>query len=158
MPTVYDVPAEDLIQAIAVELKKYNKITPPVWASYVKTGSFKQHAPQDPNWWFVRCASLLRKVYLSGPIGTSHLRKAYGGLRRGRMSPEKSTKASGAVIRKALQQLESEGLITSKSAINSCSCFPLTTAFWSIVFKFAIKYSYRISIIKISCSTISILI
>ena len=113
MPTVYDVPAEDLIQAIAVELKKYNKITPPVWASYVKTGSFKQHAPQDPDWWFVRCASLLRKVYLSGPIGTSHLRKAYSGLRRGRMSPEKSTKASGAVIRKALQQLESEGLITS---------------------------------------------
>ncbi len=113
MPTVYDVPAEDLIQAIAVELKKYNKITPPVWASYVKTGSFKQHAPQDPNWWFVRCASLLRKVYVSGPIGTSHLRKAYGGLRRGRNSPEKSTKASGAVIRKALQQLESEGLITS---------------------------------------------
>lgn len=113
MPTVYDVPAEDLIQAIAVELKKYNKITPPVWASYVKTGSFKQHAPQDPNWWFVRCASLLRKVYLSGPIGTSHLRKAYSGLRRGRNSPEKSTRASGAVIRKALQQLESEGLITS---------------------------------------------
>ncbi len=112
-PTVYDVPAEDLIQTIAVELKKYNKITPPVWASYVKTGSFKQHAPQDPNWWFVRCASLLRKVYLSGPIGTSHLRKAYSGLRRGRNSPEKSTRASGAVIRKALQQLESEGLITS---------------------------------------------
>ena len=56
---------------------------------------------------------MLRKVYVSGPIGTSHLRKAYGGLRRGRNSPEKSTKASGAVIRKALQQLESEGLITS---------------------------------------------
>ena len=112
-PTVYDVPAEDLIQIVAVELKKYNKITPPEWASYVKTGSFKQHAPQNPDWWFVRCASLLRKVYVSGPIGTSHLRKAYGGLRRGRNSPEKSTKASGAVIRKALQQLESEGLITS---------------------------------------------
>ncbi len=112
-PTVYDVPAEDLIQAIAVELKKYNKITPPEWASYVKTGSFKQHAPQNPDWWFVRCASLLRKVYVSGPIGTSHLRKAYSGLRRGRNSPEKSTKASGAIIRKALQQLESEGLISS---------------------------------------------
>jgi small subunit ribosomal protein S19e len=112
-PTVYDVPAEDLIQVIAVELKKYNKITPPEWAGYVKTGSFKQHGPQNPDWWFVRCASVLRKVYVSGPIGTSHLRKAYGGLRRGRNRPEKSTKASGAVIRKALQQLESEGLITS---------------------------------------------
>ena len=113
MPTVYDVPAEDLIQVIAVELKKLNKITPPDWASFVKTGSFKQHAPQNPDWWFVRCASLLRKVYVSGPIGTSHLRKAYGGLKRGHSRPEKSTKASGAIIRKALQQLESEGLIAS---------------------------------------------
>jgi small subunit ribosomal protein S19e len=49
MPTVYDVPAEDLIKAIAADLKKGNKITPPEWASYVKTGSFKQHAPQDPH-------------------------------------------------------------------------------------------------------------
>ncbi|NHJ31396.1 MAG: 30S ribosomal protein S19e [Asgard group archaeon] len=112
-PTVYDVPAEDLIKVIAVELKKYNKIATPEWGSYVKTGSFKQHAPQDPEWWFIRCASLLRKVYLSGPIGTSHLRKAYGGLRRGRNRPEKFTRASGAIIRKALQQLESEGLISS---------------------------------------------
>jgi small subunit ribosomal protein S19e len=113
MPTVYDVPAEDLIQLIAEELKKLNKITPPEWAGYVKTGSFKQHAPQDPDWWFIRCASLLRKVYVSGPIGTSHLRKEYGGLRRGRNRPEKFTRASGAIIRKALQQLESEGLISS---------------------------------------------
>ncbi|MBK5113405.1 MAG: 30S ribosomal protein S19e [Candidatus Heimdallarchaeota archaeon] len=113
MPTIYDVPAEELIHVVAVELKKFNKITPPEWASYVKTGSFKQHAPQDPDWWFIRCASLLRKVYVSGPIGTSHLRKEYGGLRRGRNRPEKSTKASGAVIRKALQQLESEALISS---------------------------------------------
>ena len=49
MPTVYDVPAEDLIEAISAELKKSSKITPPEWASYVKTGSFKQHSPQNPD-------------------------------------------------------------------------------------------------------------
>lgn len=113
MPTVYDVPAEELIKAIATELKKLSKITPPSWASYVKTGSFKQHAPQDQDWWYVRCASLLRKVYIKGPIGTSHLRKEYGGLRRGRNRPEKFTRASGSVIRNALKQLEGEGLISS---------------------------------------------
>jgi small subunit ribosomal protein S19e len=112
MPTVYDVPAEDLIKAIAADLKKGNKITPPEWASYVKTGSFKQHAPQDPDWWFVRCASILRKIYIKGPIGTSHLRKEYGGLKHGRSTPERFRRASGAVIRKALKQLETEGLIT----------------------------------------------
>ncbi|NHJ87123.1 MAG: 30S ribosomal protein S19e [Asgard group archaeon] len=113
MPTVYDVPAQDIIEALAAELKKHNKITPPEWASYVKTGSFKQHSPKNPDWWFVRCASLLRKVYMNGPIGTAHLRKEYSGLRRGVNKPEKSARASGAIIRKALQQLEAEGLITS---------------------------------------------
>ena len=114
MPTVYDVPAEDLINVLAEELKKSKNITPPEWASYVKTGSFKQRAPTNPDWWYVRCASLLRKVYVKGPIGTSHLRKEYGGLRRGRNRPEKFTKASGTIIRKALKQLEQEGLITSE--------------------------------------------
>lgn len=113
MPTAYDVPAEDLIKAAAEELKKSKKITPPEWASYVKTGSFKQHAPKEEDWWFIRCASLLRKLYVSGPIGTSHLRKEYGGVRRGRNRPEKFTRASGAVIRKALQQLEVAGLVAS---------------------------------------------
>ena len=114
MPTLYDVPVQDLIESVAEELKKSKKITPPEWASYVKTGSFKQHAPRQEDWWYVRCASLLRKVYTKGPIGTSHLRKEYGGLKRGKATPEHFRKASGAVIRKALQQLEGEGLITSE--------------------------------------------
>ncbi len=113
MPTAYDVPAEDLIKEVAKELKKSKKITPPEWAPFVKTGSFKQHGPKEEDWWFIRSASLLRKLYVSGPIGTSHLRKEYGGLRRGRNRPEKSTRASGAVIRKALQQLEVAGLAAS---------------------------------------------
>lgn len=113
MPTVYDVPAQDLIEAAAEELKKSKKITPPEWASYVKTGSFKQQAPRQKDWWYIRCASILRKVYLNGPIGTAHLRKAYGGLRKGRNRPERFRKASGAIIRKALQQLESDGHLSS---------------------------------------------
>ncbi|MHA1213168.1 MAG: 30S ribosomal protein S19e [Candidatus Heimdallarchaeota archaeon] len=113
MPTVYDVPAEELIIALSVELKKLNKISPPEWSSYVKTGSFKQHAPQNPDWWYVRCASVLRKVYVRGPIGTSHLRKEYGGIKHGNSRPERFRRASGAIIRNALQQLESEGLVSS---------------------------------------------
>jgi small subunit ribosomal protein S19e len=113
MPTVYNVPAEELIKALAEELKKTKNISPPEWASFVKTASFKQHAPKEEDWWFVRCASLLRKVYVSGPVGTAHLRKAYGGLKKGRNRPEKFTRASGAIIRKGLKQLELEGLVTT---------------------------------------------
>ena len=113
MPTVYNVPAEELIKALAEELKKTKNISPPEWASFVKTASFKQHAPKESDWWFVRCASLLRKVYVSGPVGTAHLRKAYGGLKKGRNRPERFTRASGAIIRKGLKQLELEGLVTT---------------------------------------------
>jgi small subunit ribosomal protein S19e len=112
MPTVYNVPAQDLIQTVAKELEKTKNIKPPEWAEYVKTGYFKQNAPVDPKWWYVRCASILRKVYTKGPIGTSHLRKEYGGLKRGNNRPERFAKASGAIIRKALQQLEAEGLVS----------------------------------------------
>jgi small subunit ribosomal protein S19e len=113
MPTVYDVPANDLIKAITEELKDAKKIDPPKWAMFVKTGSFKNTAPRQRDWWYIRCASLLRKVYINGPIGVEHLRKEYGGLRHGKNRPERFRKASGAIIRKALQQLESEGLIKS---------------------------------------------
>ena len=114
MPTVYDIPAQELIDFVAAELKKTKSVTPPEWASYVKTGSFKQHAPRNPDWWYVRCASLLRKVYVHGTIGTSHLRKEYGGRKGGTAKPEHFRKASGAIIRKALQQLEKAGLVTSE--------------------------------------------
>jgi small subunit ribosomal protein S19e len=29
----------------------------------------------NPDWWFVRAASMLRKLYLRGPIGVSRMRK-----------------------------------------------------------------------------------
>ncbi|MEA2070696.1 MAG: 30S ribosomal protein S19e [Asgard group archaeon] len=113
MPTVYEVPASDLIEALTEKLQKAKNISPPDWASFVKTGCFKDRTPHNPDWWYVRCASLLRKVYINGPIGLSHLRKIYGGTRKGRNRPERFVKASGAIIRKALQQLEAEGLLTS---------------------------------------------
>ncbi|MFW9921757.1 MAG: 30S ribosomal protein S19e [Candidatus Thorarchaeota archaeon] len=113
MPTAYDVPAQDLIETVAEEFKKSKKIVAPEWATYVKTGSFKQRSPRQEDWWYIRCASLLRKVYLNSPIGTAHLRKEYGGLKRGRATPEHFRLASGAIIRKALQQLESEGYVSS---------------------------------------------
>ena len=38
----------------------------PTWADVVKTASYKELAPYDPDWFFVRAASMARKVYLKG--------------------------------------------------------------------------------------------
>jgi small subunit ribosomal protein S19e len=78
---------------------------------FVKTGAHKERAPDDPAFWYVRCASILRKVYLNGPIGTEKLRIEYGGRKRRGVKPNKFQKGSGAIVRTALQQLERAGFV-----------------------------------------------
>ena len=111
MPTVYDIPANILIRRLAQDLKSREEITAPDWMLFVKTGAHKERAPDDPDFWYVRCASILRKVYLNGPIGTEKLRINYGGRKRRGVKPNKFQKGSGAIVRTALQQLEKAGFV-----------------------------------------------
>ena len=112
MPTPYDVPPDKLIERLARYLKReVEAVRPPEWAIFVKTGSHVQRPPQDPDWWYVRCASLLRKLYIHGPIGVERLRSMYGGRKDRGHRPEHHRKAGGSIIRKALQQLEAAGLV-----------------------------------------------
>ncbi|MHA2026506.1 MAG: 30S ribosomal protein S19e [Candidatus Thorarchaeota archaeon] len=115
MPTVYDIPANILIRRLAQDLKSREEIAPPEWMQFVKTGAHKERAPDEPDFWFVRCASILRKVYLNGPIGTEKLRIEYGGRKRRGVKPNKFQKGSGAIVRTALQQLERAGFITKRA-------------------------------------------
>ncbi|MCQ8903725.1 MAG: 30S ribosomal protein S19e [Methanothrix sp.] len=111
LTTVYDVPPADLINAVAEELKASGKITPPAWAAYVKTGVHTEMPPSNADWWYVRCASVLRHVYVDGPVGVSRLRTHYGGKTKNRVATGRSVKGSGSVIREALQQLEKAGYV-----------------------------------------------
>jgi small subunit ribosomal protein S19e len=105
---------EALIRELARYLKENRLVTPPPWAMFVKTGVAKERPPQDPDWWYVRCASLLRRLYLKGPIGVSRLRREYSDRHRVGHGKPHSAPASGNVIRKALQQLEAAGLVTKQ--------------------------------------------
>ena len=112
MPTPYDVPPSVLIERLAKHLKEeVDEINPPSWTPFAKTGIHTQRPPRNPDWWFTRCSSLLRKIYVKGPIGIERLRSQYGGrLDRG-AKPEHARKGSGAIVRKALQQLQTAGLV-----------------------------------------------
>ena len=79
MAKAYDIPADELITHLAENLKKDKKIEAPQWSQFVKTGCHAEKIPQNRDWWYIRCASLLRKVYINGPIGISDLRSEYGG-------------------------------------------------------------------------------
>ncbi|MEB3774760.1 MAG: 30S ribosomal protein S19e [Desulfurococcales archaeon] len=112
MVTALEVPADRLIEKLSEKLKGYQQITPPPWAYYAKTGVHKEKPPSDPDWWYKRAASILRKLYKSGePIGVGTFRTIYGGRQNRGSAPEHFRKGSGSIPRKILQQLEAAGLV-----------------------------------------------
>jgi small subunit ribosomal protein S19e len=113
MATLYDVPAEDLIEAVAAELE--DRIDEPDWVEFTKSGVDRELPPQQDDFWFVRAASLLRKVAIRGPIGVERLATEYGGAKAGsnryRVGGTEHTDGSRNIIRTALQQLEEADLV-----------------------------------------------
>jgi small subunit ribosomal protein S19e len=110
--TPYDIPASRFIKRLAKHLKEnVDQITPPAWAMVAKTGSHVEKQPQDSDWWYTRCASVLRKIYVHGPIGAEELRADYGGRSGSVSKREHAVKAGGSIVRKALQQLEAAGFV-----------------------------------------------
>ena len=112
MVKVYDVPADVLIEKLAEMLKEDPNVKPPQWSQFGKTGSHTERIPLNKDWWYVRCGSLLRKVYMHGPIGLTDLKSAYGGRKKIGYSHAHHRDAGGSAIRKGLQQLEDSGYIT----------------------------------------------
>jgi len=108
---VKDVEAAKFINAFAQHLKRQGRFEMPKWADVVKTAKFKELAPTDPDWLYVRTASIVRKVYIRGGSGVGGFKKVYGGqYRRGTMT-KTFAKGSGKIIRYILQQLEEMGLV-----------------------------------------------
>ena len=112
MAKVYDVPADLLIAVLAQTLKDEG-IEQPSWAPFVKTGAHVERPPQDSEWWYTRSASIMRKIYMHGPLGINDLRREYGGgrSRPKRYGSAKHTPASGAIIRNAIHSLEELGYV-----------------------------------------------
>jgi len=111
MTTAYDVPADVLINRLSGYIKENVKeVSMPEWAKHVKTGAHVERVPQQDDWWYVRTASLLRKLYMQGPVGVQRLRKVYGGRERQGNFPAHHGLAGGSIIRESLQQLDKAGL------------------------------------------------
>jgi small subunit ribosomal protein S19e len=112
LTTPYDVPASKFIEKLAKYLREnVDEVQPPTWATVAKTGSHVEKQPQNPNWWYTRSASILRKIYVHGPVGLEKLRSDYGGRKGFTVRPNHASKSGGSNIRKAMQQLETAGLI-----------------------------------------------
>mmetsp|Transcript_9051 Transcript_9051/g.13109 ORF Transcript_9051/g.13109 Transcript_9051/m.13109 type:complete len:151 (-) Transcript_9051:1010-1462(-) len=110
---VRDVTAQAFIEAYAEHLKNSDKFELPVWSDTVKTGVFKELAPYGDDWYYIRAASVARKVYLRPGIGIGQLQKWYGGSYHRGARTEHFRKANSGIIRSVLLQLE-EMKVTEK--------------------------------------------
>ena len=108
MAKAYDVPADVLINKLS-EILKGEDIAIPTWVPFVKTGAHAEKPPQKNDWWYTRCASLLRKIYLHGPVGVKDLRGMYGGAKAVGYGGAHHRDAGGAIIRTAIHNLEKLG-------------------------------------------------
>jgi len=114
LPTALEAPSQRLVDELALRLEKQvPEVSPPEWSAFVKTSSFKQRPPSDPKWWYKRSASILRVIYIRGPIGISKLRSVYGGRKDLPMRKAHHAKSGSSAIRRILHQLAEAGLVTS---------------------------------------------
>jgi small subunit ribosomal protein S19e len=116
MATLFDAPAEDLVEALADELA--DDLEQPEWAELAKTGTARELPPEQADFWALRGASILRKVAVDGPVGVERLSTAYGDAKQGstryRVRPNRKTDGSKKIIRTLLQQLEDAGYIETR--------------------------------------------
>jgi small subunit ribosomal protein S19e len=106
-----EVPAALLLPRLAAELRNQEPIKPPSWAAFSRTGVHTERAPVQGDWWYLRTASVLRKLHTVGPCGVSYIASEYGGRRDRGSAPYHARKGSRAVAREIFQQLEKAGLV-----------------------------------------------
>ena len=109
-----DVEPRVFVAALAEYFKKSGKVELPEWHDLVKTACYKEMCPQDPDWYFVRCAAVARKVYLRGGTGVGGLQKTYGGRYRNGTNKRHFRKAASGVNRTVMKALEEAGILGQK--------------------------------------------
>jgi small subunit ribosomal protein S19e len=109
MVSTIDCDAQKHVRAMADELKKHVK--QPEWSLFIKTGVSKERPPEQKDWWYLRAASILRRIYIDGPVGVQKLRSYYGGRHRRGHKPAHFAEGGGKILRVILQDLEKAGFV-----------------------------------------------
>lgn len=100
---VRDVTAAEFIKAFAEHLKVGGSLGElPAWVDYVKTANGRELPPLDSDWFYVRAASVARKVYLNDGIGVGALARWYGKAKYRGTVPRRHHDASRKIIRTIL--------------------------------------------------------
>lgn len=110
MTSAMDVDANKLHAKVAEKLKGIG-IKAPAFVGLVKSGAHNERPPEQEDFFYVRCASLMRQAYARNIIGVRKLTIHYGGKKNRGVRPQRHVRAGGSTIRKAFQALEKAGLM-----------------------------------------------
>lgn len=110
MANVFEVDSGKLIGAAAAQLKEKG-IEKPAYIDFVKSGAGRERIPMQKDFWYLRCSSVLRQVYINGPIGVSTLRTRYGNRKGHTVHRHHHMRSSGSIISDAFAALEKAGYV-----------------------------------------------
>lgn len=108
---VKDVPATSFISVYSKHLKESGQFEMPKWMEVAKSSCAKELPPVDPDFLYIRAASIIRKFGFCHTVGVGKLRQKYGSKQNNGVAPSHHRDASGKIIRYCIQQLEKMGLL-----------------------------------------------
>ena len=106
-----DIPSEKFVFAFAAHLKEEGCIKVPEIAKFIKTGISRQYSPMDPDWYYIRAAALLRRLYSRSNIGVKSFANIYGKGEKNTVLPQHFKAGARGIPRDILQQLEAAGYV-----------------------------------------------
>merc|ERR1712216_586128 len=109
--TIKDVDAHEFVKRYATHLKKQGKISLPELVDLMKTSVSRELAPYDEDWFYIRCASLARRLYVRQGTGVGAFSKVYGAKKRRGTLPGHFCRSSRGVIHNCLKQLMKVGVV-----------------------------------------------
>ncbi|MEM0132321.1 30S ribosomal protein S19e [Acidiplasma sp.] len=115
MVNVKEVPAEALISEIVNEFKSRN-VEIPEWTKFLKDGKGKEKSWTQPDWYYTRLASILRKIYIKGNIGISRMSQEYGSRQDRGTKRYHPVQSSRFIIRYMFHALETMGYVKKDKA------------------------------------------
>lgn len=110
MASALDVDVNKLNAKVAEKLKGMG-VKAPAFVGLVKAGAHNDRPPEQEDFFFLRCASMMRQAYSKNIVGVQRLRSHYGGNKNRGVRPNRHVRAGGSTIRKAFQALEKAGFM-----------------------------------------------
>lgn len=111
---VNDISANIFIEKLAAHLKSQGSIQQPNWSTFVKTSVARQFSPENQDWYYIRSAAILRRLYCEGTQtgnGMGDLRRMFGGCKDGSVVPRHFKLASGQIITTIIKQAQKLGYV-----------------------------------------------